>query len=64
MNNLFRNCYSLKSLPEKLDWDLQNLEEMSNIFNGCKLLTSLPDISKWNTKYVSNFSDYLKIVIH
>ena len=47
MNNLFRGCSTLGSLPDISKWNTDKVTNMSNLFNKCNLLKSIPDISKW-----------------
>ena len=58
MENLFKGCSSLKSLPDISKWNTSNVTKMDNIFADCKNLLKLPDISKWNTAKV-NSMDYM-----
>jgi len=53
VSNIFNNCSSLK-LPDKLNWETNNITDMSFMFRNCSSLESLPDISNWNTKEVTN----------
>ena len=57
MNNMFRFCESLESLPDISNWDTKNVTNMFSMFGGCKSLKSLPDISNWNTKNVTNICE-------
>ena len=54
MNSIFRDCISLRSLPDIDKWDTKNVTNMSYMFYGCTALNSLPDISKWDMKNVTN----------
>ncbi len=56
MNNMFRECSSLKSLPDISNWKTNKVINMSNMFCECSSLISLPDINKWNTSNVTNLS--------
>ena len=49
MNDMFRGCKSLISLPDLSKWNTENVKEMNHMFYGCSSLISLPDLSKWNT---------------
>ena len=63
MNNIFKDCILLSSLPDISKWNTEKVQIMSGMFNGCKSLSSLPDISKWNIqniKYKGNMSDMFK----
>ena len=48
MNNAFKDCSSLISLPDISKWDISNVNEMNYLFKNCSSLISLPDISKWD----------------
>ena len=48
MNNLFRECSSLKLLPDISKWEISNVNDISGMFYECSSLKELPDISKWN----------------
>ena len=47
MDNMFRGCSSLISLPNITKWNINNVKDMKMIFFGCSSLISLPDISRW-----------------
>ena len=49
---MFANCKSLTKLPEKLEWNTQNVKRMNYMFSNCSKLESLPDFSKWNIENV------------
>ena len=53
MNEMFRDCSSLSSLPDISKWNTNNVTNISNMFYYCK---RLPDISKWKTINVTNMS--------
>jgi len=57
MNSLFRECSSLKTLPDVSKWDINNVKAISYMFSGCLSLISLPEISKWNTENISNLNN-------
>jgi len=42
MNYLFKNCYSLTSLPDISKWDISKVKEMEDIFKGCFELLVIP----------------------
>ena len=48
MYGMFREYYSLISLPDISKWNTSNVD-MREMFSRCNSLISLPDISKWNT---------------
>ena len=55
INEMFKECISLKSLPDISKWNTKNINNMNSLFEGCSSLISLPDISKWN---INNQCDY------
>ena len=57
MRNMFRNCSSLKYLPDISKWNTYNVTDMRNMFNNCSSLQYLPDISKWRTNNVTNIKN-------
>ena len=63
MNNMFYDCYSLKSLknlgiynanPHNVDYITENLKDLSYMFSGCFSLTSI-NLSKITTKKITNY---------
>ena len=56
MNNMFKGCNSLKSLPDFSEWNTNKITDMSYMFNNCNSLELLPDISKWDIRNVINMS--------
>ena len=46
---LFRNCFSLISLPDISKWNTKEVRSMIGMFKNCHSLISLPDIRKWKT---------------
>ena len=47
MNCLFKNCYSLASLPDISKWDISKVEEMEDMFEECfGLLVIPPNLKK------------------
>ena len=46
MNNMFRDCSSLLSLPDISKLNINNITDISYMFYCCSSLSSLPDISK------------------
>ena len=57
MRNIFRECFSLSSLPDISKWNTNNIITADRIFSGCSSLSSLPNISKWNMNNVSVFDE-------
>ena len=55
INEIFKECISLISLPNISKWHTKNINYMNSLFEGCSSLISLPDISKWN---INNLCDY------
>ena len=53
---MFANCTSLKSVQD-LNWNNENIINMTGIFNDCQSLVSLPDLSKWNTNNVTTMNN-------
>ena len=45
MDCLFKECSSLKKLPDISKWNTNNVENISSLFANCSLLKELPDIS-------------------
>jgi hypothetical protein len=45
MSNMFYNCLSLESIPDKFFFNTKNVIDMSGIFFNCKSLKELPNIS-------------------
>ena len=56
MSYMFRDCISLKNLPDISHWGTKNVTNMSYMFYGCHSLINLPDFSKCNTKNATNMS--------
>ena len=56
ISGIFKNCISLKSLPDLSQWNTSNILDMNSIFHNCISLLSLPDLSKWNTDRVKDIS--------
>ena len=54
VSNMFYNCSSLISLPDKSKWNTNNATNMGYMFYNCSSLKSLPNI--WNTSNVTNMS--------
>ena len=54
MTCAFRDCSSLKSIPDISTWNTENATIISSMFENCKSLISLPDISKWKTENVTD----------
>ena len=55
-SDMFRECNSLKSIPDIDNWDTKNVTNISGMFRLCNSKQSLPDISKLNTKNVTDMS--------
>ena len=55
INSMFDSCEKLKSLPN-LNWDTNNMIDMSCLFKYCSQLNSTKEISKFNTENVKNMS--------
>ena len=55
-NDMFRNCYTLHSIPDIKNWNTKNVHNISGMFRFCKSIEFLPDISNWNTKNINNMS--------
>ena len=47
MAHLFRECSSLKSLPDISKWNVNKVIKFDNLFSYCSSLLTLPEISKW-----------------
>ena len=45
MNDMFKGCTSLLSLPDISMWNTNEVKNIKEIFEGCISLLSLPDIS-------------------
>lgn len=54
--NTFQNCYSLSTIPEKLLYDFQYLENINGLFKGCGLI----DIPKTLFKYNLNLKSLIE----
>ena len=54
MKGIFKECSSLRKLPDISKWNTSNAIDMSYIFQNCNSISLLPDISKWNTSSVTN----------
>ena len=55
INSMFDSCKKLKSLPN-LNWNTNNIVDMSCLFKFCSQLNSTKEISKFNTENVKNMS--------
>ena len=44
MNDLFKECSSLSSLPDISKWNTSNLEYNKDMFDGCDKLVNKPKI--------------------
>ena len=55
MEQLFKECPSLYSVPDIDKWDVSAFTDIHGLFFNCKSLISLPDISTWD---VSNIKDF------
>ena len=42
---MFEKCKSLKTLPEKSRWKMNNAVCLDKLFNRCSSLISIPDLS-------------------
>ena len=42
MDNMFKNCISLNSVPDISKWNLKNVNVINNIFKGCKKSLNIP----------------------
>jgi surface protein len=51
MSNMFRNCYSLQSVPL---FETQNVTIMSSMFNNCRTLKTIPLFNTQNVTSMSN----------
>ena len=60
---MFCGCISLISLPDILNWKVNNINNMMCMFVLCQKLTYLPDISKWNTNNVTNMNGMFAIFL-
>ena len=40
---MFKDCYSLISLPDISKWNIDNVNNMEDIFKGCKDTLNIPD---------------------
>lgn len=56
MNELFRNCSSLLSLPDISNWSISKVSDISSMFEICQKLKYLLDLSKWKKKKIINIS--------
>ena len=43
MNYLFKNCSSLKSLPDISKWDISKVKKMEDMFKGCPKSLVIPE---------------------
>ena len=50
MENMFKDCNELKSLPDISRWDVSKVNNFSKMFYRCTKLESLSDLSKWSPK--------------
>ena len=57
LENMFKGCESLISLPDISKLNTKNVKNMNSMFYGCISLTFLSDISKWNISNVNNLSN-------
>jgi len=48
MKCVFKDCKSLKYLPDISKWNTSNVIDIIGLFLQCKSLEKLPDISIWN----------------
>lgn len=53
MNQIFRDCSSLRTIRGLESWNTSRVTNMTRMFFGCTCLTSL-DLSSWNTASVTN----------
>ena len=53
---VFKDCSSLKNLPDISKWKTDNISNFNLLFKGCLILEKLPDISNWNTNKVINMT--------
>ena len=44
MNDIFKLCSSVISLPNISKWNTSNVNLMGDLFDGCNSLITLPDI--------------------
>ncbi len=58
MNNMFANCYSLKSLDVS-GFNTENVTDMNSMFDNCSSLKSL-DVSGFNTAKVTDMSEMFR----
>ena len=42
MRNMFRNCKSLKKLPNINNWNIKSLKKYDNMFEGCNGSFNIP----------------------
>ena len=57
---MFDKCFSLISLPNISEWNLENVNDISYMFSYCNSLVSLPNFTKLstsNTIEVNGFQD-------
>jgi len=53
---MFKDCSSLKRLPDISKWNTSYIILMNHLFDGCSSLEYLPDISKWDINYVEDIN--------
>ena len=66
MESLFKECLSLKTIPDISKWNVNKVENIGYMFSQCTSLICLPEISKWklnNLKIIEGLFSYCSSLI-